>query len=179
MTNIDFRIAQAEDAQAITDLVNSVYRGESAEKSWTSEAHFLGGQRTDKDAISELIQKPKTYILLAVVNNEILGCVLLESSRDHDVKLGMLSVALHLQNKGLGKILLNYSEDYCLKQLHAKSISMNVFTNRPELLAYYFRRGYHDTGLRQPFPTDNPRLGLPKISNLEFAILKKDLTKTD
>ncbi|MCC6762735.1 MAG: GNAT family N-acetyltransferase, partial [Chitinophagaceae bacterium] len=46
-------------------------------------------------------------------------------------------------------------------------------TARTELIAWYNRRGYNDTGERKPFP-DNPVFGTP-LQPLEFMMLEKEI----
>ena len=43
--------ATASDLPAIAALVNSAYRGDSSRQGWTTEADYLGGQRTDAQAL--------------------------------------------------------------------------------------------------------------------------------
>ena len=38
--------AQPKDVDELAALVNAAYRGESSRAGWTTEADFLGGQRT-------------------------------------------------------------------------------------------------------------------------------------
>ena len=49
-----FHISPAgeQDIPALTSLVNSAYRGDSARKGWTHEADLLGGQRIDRQGIA-------------------------------------------------------------------------------------------------------------------------------
>ena len=44
-------IATESDFDAIVALVNSGFRGDSSRAGWTTEADYLGGQRTDADAL--------------------------------------------------------------------------------------------------------------------------------
>jgi hypothetical protein len=44
------------------------------------------------------------------------------------------------------------------------------------LISYYERRGYLRTGKTEPFPENDPRFGLPKVSGLKFAELAKPLS---
>jgi hypothetical protein len=48
---------------------------------------------------------------------------------------------------------------------------MTVISVRTELIAWYERQGWSDTGKRKPFPENEP-FGSPK-QPLEFIILKK------
>ena len=52
---------------------------------------------------------------------------------------------------------------------------MTVIHKRSELIEWYKRRGYVDTGRREPFPHREQRVGLPKTDDLEFAVLEKTL----
>ena len=54
-------------------------------------------------------------------------------------------------------------------------LEMTVIVQRDELIAWYERRGYRLTGERRPFPMTDPRFGLPKRDDLEFAVLEKRL----
>ena len=72
--------ATPEDALAISDLVNSAYRGDSSRRGWTTEADLLDGTRTDAKAIEEIIRKPGSVLLKYLEDDEILGCVELSRS---------------------------------------------------------------------------------------------------
>jgi ribosomal protein S18 acetylase RimI-like enzyme len=163
--------AGLSDAAAIATLVNSAYRGESARQGWTTEADLLDGSRTDSDAIADLITSG-VLILKYVEDNKILGCVELKVLPE-GMYLGMLTVKPDLQNKGIGKILLAAAENVA-KEKNCKAIVMTVITVRKELLDWYHRHGYRDTGKRKPFAFTDPRFGIPHMP-LEFAVLKKDI----
>jgi ribosomal protein S18 acetylase RimI-like enzyme len=162
--------ATIEDASAIARLVNSSYRGESSKQGWTTEADLLNGTRTDADAISTLLQAADTTILKYVEASEIKGCVELKTV-DGGLYLGMLTVRPDLQARGIGKILLGASEEHA-RMKGCRKITMTVITARPELIAWYVRHGYIDTGERKPFAFSDPRFGQPKQA-LEFAVLEK------
>ena len=53
-----------EDIAELVILINSAYRGESSKKGWTTEAHLLGGIRTDEQSVLDLINTPGAVILL-------------------------------------------------------------------------------------------------------------------
>lgn len=163
--------AKSSDAAAIANLVNSAYRGESSRHGWTTEADLLDGSRTDSNAIADLITSG-ALILKYVEDNEIRGCVELKILPE-GLYLGMLTVRPDLQNKGIGKILLTSAENVA-KEKNCKAIVMTVITVRKELLDWYQRHGYRDTGRRKPFAFTDPRFGIPQVP-LEFAELKKDI----
>lgn len=87
----------------------------------------------------------------------------------------MLSVRATLQTKGLGKRLLHASEKWASEVWKCTSIEMEVISIRTELVQFYLRRGFEKTGETAPFPYGDERFGIPKVQNLEFIVLKKNL----
>lgn len=164
--------ATLQDVPALTKLVNSAYRGESSKKGWTTEAHLLEGIRTTEAELTQLINLPNHQILHYSKEGEILGCVLL-IIKEHQLYLGMLSVNPSLQNSGIGKKLLQTAEDFArTNQLPA--IEMTVIGLRTELIAWYQRNGYQDTGKRLPFPESNDFHPLT-LEPLTFMVLEKKI----
>ena len=164
--------ATTEDAQALSALVNSAYRGDSSREGWTTEADLIDGTRTDAAAIRDLIQTPGTTLLKYLEDGRLLGCV--EIRNEHGkLYLGMLTVLPSLQGKGLGKKLLKAAEEEAIKQ-QCKSLFMSVISVRKELIDWYLRMGYRLTGERKPFAFNDPRFGQPK-TKLEFVVLEKIL----
>jgi len=172
-----FRVATPDDADALTQLVNSVYRGESGLRAWTGEAHLLGGQRVDRDRILELITTPSSLILIAESQKDLrsmLGCVHV-CRTDQVGYLGMLTVHVDFQKSGLGRALLSHAESVAKQELAVQQMTMTVISIRHELIAWYERRGYYATGERRPFPYGDERFGLPLRPDLEFVVLSKQL----
>lgn len=173
---LSFHKATLNDVASIVALVNSAYRGESSRQGWTTEEHLLGGQRADHDMIRDLILKPETALLLGRDEEGLLVAnVHLEKSGD-SCYLGMLTVKPTLQNAGLGKQLLDYSEAYARSVWGSVRMEMTVINVRQELLAYYERRGYRPTGQRVAFPHGDPKYGLPKTTEFDLLILDKKLS---
>jgi hypothetical protein len=52
---------------------------------------------------------------------------------------------------------------------------MTVVNVREALIAWYRRRGYHETGETNPFPYGDDRFGTPQRDDLSFVVLEKDL----
>jgi GNAT superfamily N-acetyltransferase len=86
----------------------------------------------------------------------------------------MLSVSPDVQAGGIGKALLRASEEWTIEQ-NLYSIVMNVITVRSELITWYNKQGYNDSGIRKPFP-DDKRFGIPK-EPVEFMVLEKQIAK--
>lgn len=161
-----------QDVPELTILVNSAYRGESSKKGWTTEEHLLGGIRTDEEDLSALLQKENVTILKYTESGKIIGSVYLEKQADK-LYLGMLTVSPELQGGGIGKKLMQAAEDFA-KEQQLSTVSMTVISVRKELIEYYERRGYKDTGETKPFPMNNPKFGIPK-QDLEFIVMEKEL----
>jgi ribosomal protein S18 acetylase RimI-like enzyme len=172
--SLTLKQAYIGDLESLSNLVNSAYRGDSSKKGWTTEADLLGGQRTDPSLLKEILDDPKNIILLAHQNNVLVGCVLLEKKTDR-AYLGMLTIKPELQGAGLGKYLLDESEKWVVKMWHLRHIEMTVIKQREELLLWYNRRGYINSGRKQPFPYGDEKFGVPKVPDLEFFVLEKKL----
>jgi ribosomal protein S18 acetylase RimI-like enzyme len=162
--------ATLQDVSPLNKLINSAYRGESSKKGWTTEANLLEGLRTSEEELTETIQNTKNTILKFTENNVIIGCVLL-MEKEQQLYLGMLTVSPELQNSGVGKKLLQQAE------IHASSIGlpkivMTVISVREELISWYKRNGYADTGTREPFPASDVHIPITE-QPLEFIVLEK------
>ncbi len=170
------RVATAADIPALHALIESAFRGEPSLGGWTSEAHLLDGQRTDTALLAEMIADPAQTILLAEETDALPGCVLVvDRGADAAAYLGMLSVAPGRQGGGLGSVLTRAAEEFA-RRLGRPAIEMRVILQRPELIAWYERCGYADTGRREPFPYGDERFGMPRRDDLEFVVLRKNLT---
>ena len=165
--------ALTEDISSLNKLINSAYRGESSKQGWTTEANLLEGSRTTEKELLEIIQDKKNTILKFSESNEIIGCVLLVVKED-ELYLGMLTVSPELQNSGIGKKLMHQAEIYA-STLGLSKIVMTVISAREELISWYKRNGYIDTGAREPFPVSDV---FSQTSNepLEFMVLEKRIS---
>ncbi len=168
-------IANTQDIVAIKNLLNSAYRGETSRRGWTTEADIIAGEvRTDNNNLLEVMQLPSS-VFLKYTNekNEIVGCVNLQQ-HGSKIYLGMFSVSPLLQGFGIGKYLLKAAEEYALS-LHCNIIYMSVISVRSELIGWYNRNGYLETGERKAFVEDG--LTGKHLQPLEFIILEKGLNK--
>jgi ribosomal protein S18 acetylase RimI-like enzyme len=165
--------ATLEDVTALEKLINSAYRGETSKLGWTTEANLLQDKRVTLDELSEIINNKENAILKFIDNNTIIGCVLLSNKGDK-LYLGMLTVSPELQNSGIGKKLLQKAEEHALK-LNLPKITMTVISIRGELIAWYNRHGFIDTGAREPFPLNGTDAVISE-QPLEFIVLEKKVS---
>lgn len=171
---MEISTATKKDLDALIKLVNSAYRGESAKKGWTHEADLIKGDlRIDEKMLIKLFDNPNSIILKANdPNDDIIGCVYLEK-KGNSLYLGMLSVSPDKQASGIGKLLLSAADKYAIDN-KCESIEMTVISVRKELISWYERNGYVNTGKRKPFAEDG-RFGIP-AQPIEFVVLEKKLT---
>lgn len=173
---MELTVAAAADFPEIVALVNSAYRGEAALQGWTTEAGYIGGQRTDVPTISEdLAAAPDARLLIhRCERGPVVACVWLEPASESAWLLGMLTVRPDLQAAGLGRRLLAAAETYA-KTHGASRIRMTVINVRDTLIAWYRRRGYELTGQTKSFPYGDARFGEPTRDDLEFMVMEKPL----
>jgi len=166
-----FRIATSADLVSLHALVERGYRGDAARTGWTHEADLLGGQRTDIEALGAAIADPAERIVLAEREGALTGCVQVTDKGDATAYLGLLAVDPASQAGGLGRALIAEAERLARCDLGARVMEMTVIAQRAELIAYYERRGYAQTGETRPFPLDDPRFGIPKTRELHFVVM--------
>ena len=171
----DPQICQAteNDIPAICKLLNMAYRGESSRKGWTTEADLIGGnQRTTEAQLAEFMQIPgSVFLKYETVPGQVDGCVNLQLHGNR-IYLGMFSVNPDMQGSGIGKKILRAAEEYA-SQVAAECIYMSVISVRKELIDWYQRQGYVDTGERKPFHEDG--ITGNHLRPLEFMILEKSM----
>jgi ribosomal protein S18 acetylase RimI-like enzyme len=118
-----------------------------------------------------MMNDPDSVILTCRQEHQLIGCVFLQKQKSK-MYLGMLTVDPELQDKGLGKLLLKKAEEHAVDK-GCDTIMITVITKRLELIDWYKRRGYTETGEVKPFP-DDPKFGLPK-EPLSFCVMEKQI----
>jgi len=174
LSSLTFRQATQDDIPALIELVTSAYRGEVSRVGWTTEADILDGQRIDAQGIKEDLSRPRSVIILAEQNQQLLACCHVADNNGHGY-FGMFAVRPNQQNQGVGKHMMRYAEDYVVKQWQLPVLQMSVIDCRHELIAFYERRGYMRTGIKKPFPYGDKRFGIPRYNHLQFEVLRKHL----
>lgn len=170
-TNPHISIATIADSNEIKALLNSAYRGESSKKGWTTEADLIAGDiRTDDNLLLQTMQQTgSVFLKYTNANGHITGCVNLQQ-HGHKIYLGMFSVSPDEQGSGIGKKILQAAEEYA-KHLQCTAIFMSVISLRTELINWYQRHGYKDTGNRKKFNEDG--ITGKHLKPLEFMTLEK------
>ena len=157
------RLADAQDVEQIARLVNQAYRPEGTACGWTHEAALVAGARISIGQVSASLH-PGSSILLMQQDSHIVGCVHVEQE-GNICHIGMLAILPACQNQGMGKQLLAAAERWAIQHHAAQVLTMSVLSSRPELLAYYERRGYKLSGHVTPYPID-AGVGVPQRDDL-------------
>lgn len=164
---IAIEAAQAPDLAALVTMIENCYRGDHARMGWTHEADLLFDDRLGPGELQALFRNPDVAILIARQGTDIVGCVAITDRPPDTAYIGMLCVDPPFQSSGLGTRLLATAERFCAG-LGVGRMEMSVIDHRAELIAWYERKGWTDSGSRVPFP-DNP--------TLRFAGLSKPVTE--
>ena len=196
-TTVFLRQAEASDVDALEQLLNRCYR---QAEGWTNEADLVGGIRTTKDELLAVINDPKHYVFIypktttserdGKETGELLGCIAVDIKDDvatnqragnQKAYIGMFAVLPELQGLGVGHQILQAAEAFAQRHLQSNTqtpsqnparLTMSTLSHRPELLAYYQRRGYELNGNSMPFPVDGNN-GEPKRQDLKLLELEK------
>jgi GNAT superfamily N-acetyltransferase len=173
---LSFAVATADDVDAVVALVESAYRGEASRAGWTTEADLLDGQRTDAHAVRGIIASATSQLLLACDGDgELIACCQLERREADVAYFGMFAVRPGRQGTGLGRAVLAEAERRAREDWSATAMEMTVIEARRDLIAWYVRRGYAETGETKPFPHGDARFGQPRRDDLYFVVLRKSL----
>ncbi len=156
------------DLLALHRLIESAYRGESAQGGWTHEANLLFEPRTKPKELMDLISGPAQAMLVAPSSVGLAGCVHVSYLGSGVAYLSLLAVSPARQTGGLGKALMAAAKNLAVERFGARRMQLSVIDRRVELIAYYQRRGYVLTGETRPFPV----LVEPALS---LAVMEKAL----
>lgn len=176
-STLEIGVATSADVPALVALIDSAYRGESSRAGWTHEADVMEGSRTSEAEIRGIMDDPNSIMLLVrsrALDGGLLACCQLQRQGDR-AYFGTFAVAPTRQGGGVGAVVLSYAERWARDTWGSTYMEMTVVRQREELVAYYVRRGFHDTGERTPFPYADDRFGRPLRDDLEFTHLEKRL----
>ncbi len=152
------RNATGDDVAQMTAIVNAAFAVET----------FLEGPRTDEARMAEAVQTGE-FLVAEDDERRVTGCVRVE--RDGAVgRFGMLAVDPDAQGKGIGRAMVQAAEDRC-RVYGCKRVDIRVLSLRPELLPFYRRLGYAETGT-EPFRATRPLAG---GAECHFIILTRAL----
>ncbi len=118
------------------------------------------------------MEKPDARFYVVYLEHLLAACIYLAKEQYKTTYIGFFSVHPDFQGRGIGKYILQQAETIAKEQFSATKIRMYVVSQRPELIAFYERRGYQCTGLKNPYPL-HLKIGVPKITGLTIEYLEK------
>jgi ribosomal protein S18 acetylase RimI-like enzyme len=174
MTGVSIRPARPGDADVLTDLIRSAYRGQDSRAGWTSEADLVEGERISRDQVLAMISAGGSVLLVGEDAGQIVACCQLRNEGAGLAYFGTFAVSPQAQGAGLGRRLMAEAERQAVAAFAATRLEMTVLAQQDKLIAYYERRGFRRTSETRPFPAD-PRYARPLRDDLYFAVLEKPL----
>ena len=160
-----WRYATTADAPAIVTLVNDAFE---------VEADVLTGNRIALPDVMDRLERGS--FLVCDADGALAGCVYVELRGDTGY-LGLVSVASARQSLGLGRDLMAAAEGW-LHEAGCSVCQLWVLNSRPELLAWYGRRGYRVVR-KEPFEAVNPPPTRKPLRPVHFEIMERDLTRLE
>lgn len=141
-SHASIRFATTGDVTQIAAVVNSAFAIET----------FLAGLRTNEADIRTALRKAD-FLVAEDDAGRILACVRVERRGERGY-FGMLAVDPARQGNGLGRALVRAAEQHC-RELGCTDMDISVLSLRSELLPFYRRLGYMETGT-EPFHPSRP-----------------------
>lgn len=108
-----------------------------------------------------------------IKNDKLVACICVEN-RKNEAVISLFAVHPDFQGSGMGRQVLQQAENFIRNILQLKQVLIAVISQRPELIAYYERRGYIRTGLIEDFPV-HLDVGTAKVDNLSIEYFSKAL----
>jgi len=142
LEELRIRDAEAADIPALVQLINAAF---------VVEQIAIEGERVDADGVRGYMSRGK--FLLLEDASLLLGCVYLELRGEHGY-VGLLSVDPSQQGHGLGRRLMAATEQYFTDH-GCGAVALRIISARPELLRFYAKLGYRETGI-SPMPESTP-----------------------
>ncbi len=172
MQNLKFSKLTKDDIKAVVELINKAYR-ENNPNSWTSEAHLLSGIRVNEDNINDILEEKNSKIYIAKFEDKIAGTIQAKLE-DEDIHIGLFAVHPDFQSFGVGKKLLEFTEQSSMKLYNADKFKMQVISIRTDLIEFYKRRGYEVTNTFLEFPKSE-LWNFRTNEELRFVVLEKNI----
>ena len=154
---LQIRWAEACDVAAIVRVINLAFRA--------AESFFIERDRITAEILQPMLDKDN--FLLAEDPAGLVGCVYVEL-RGERAYFGLLAVDPAWQHCGLGRCLVDESEKHA-RAAGCRAMDLRIVNLREELLPFYRRLGYVETGTA-PFP-EEIKSNLP----CHFVLMSKPL----
>ena len=160
-----------DNLDMIVDLVNAAYRGIDGSRRWTTEAHLVQGDRLVLEDLRRLITDSDTEFYVGYLDGNLASCIAIKKYGPI-TEFGTFAVNPSLHGLGYGKDLLSFAESQA--SFYSSIFQVAVVSQNLDLIGFYQRRGYKETGQRLVYPTDQ-NVGKPKVKNIDLTVLQKNV----
>ena len=158
-----------QNLKEISDLINSAYRGSEGNGRWTTEGHLVKGDRIHLNDLEQMILDENIDFVVGYTNNKPIACIAIKC-HEYIIELGTFAIDPYLHGKGYGKELLAFAEKYASK--YGNLFQVVVVNQNLDLINFYKRRGYLETGQLLPYPV-HLNIGEPIIDDINLTVLQK------
>jgi ribosomal protein S18 acetylase RimI-like enzyme len=174
------RLAERQDAAALARIINLAYR---TTRSWTHEVHLVKGDRLSEAGVEAIILAGEDQLFVCQDEDReagrIVGCICAEWGLNHRdtglgqdaVMLGLFAVDPDVQSQGIGTKLMRHAMAHAHERWHCTTAVMWVIRQREDILKWYRRLGFQETGETKDFVF--PELQLR--DDIAFLVLAKKL----
>lgn len=149
-TDVIIRQVTVDDASAVVKYLN-IIGGESDFLTF-GKNQFNKTVEEEIEYIKQTLQQPNALFLVAVVNQEVVGCLTfaggLRERTCHVGELG-LSVLKQYWSQGIGKALTTSLIDWAKTSNTIKKINLRVRSDNTKAIALYTKLGFNQEGIVQ------------------------------
>lgn len=128
------RLATTDDVDLLVPFIN---------RAFAPDNYFKHTERTNPSQVAEYLRKG--FFLLLQDASLLFGLVYTELRKNSRGYIGMIATDPDRQHGGIGTRLLQIGEDFCRNQ-GSRVIEISVINLRPDLVAWYQRKGYQIVG---------------------------------
>lgn len=157
------------DDEKLTDIINAAYRGLGGERRWTTEAHLVHGDRIRLQDLQAMIEEGDIELYVGYLDEQPVGCIAVKR-RGPVTEFGTFAVDPDLHGLGYGKTLLQFAEG--IARHYSDAFQVCVVSRNADLIAFYRRRGYQETGAKLAYPVGH-NVGTPADEDLDLIVLSK------
>jgi len=149
-------------------------------KGWTGEEHLIAGDRITKEDLQRTLQKNPENSLVFVLEEtlngkkEIRGNIQVEK-QDDTAEFALFAIDPDHQSRGFGGKLFATAQKYAKENFRCTFGCMWVLTVRADILGWYQKLGFTETGKIANFPPETAKVGVSIIGALYFKELRKTL----
>jgi ribosomal protein S18 acetylase RimI-like enzyme len=133
-TAAGLRLATTDDVDQLVPFIN---------RAFAPDNYFKRTERTNPSQVAEYLRKG--FFLLLEDAGKFSGLVYTELRENSRGYIGMIATDPDRQRGGIGTHLLKIGEEFCLNQ-GSRVIEISVINLRPDLIAWYQRKGYQTVG---------------------------------